>query len=119
MAGKRFQFTLSQLFVTMTVMAIVCVVFIPPAINFSRTGFLFPISKIDRLAKPVSVAGWHADGFLLRDGRKVVLPGICGLPASSAAVALVSKRGIDVGSGGVHRVLFANRHSDQLRGTSF
>jgi hypothetical protein len=94
MTGKPFQFTLRQLLLAMTALSVVC-----GAVLLAVSIFT-PVSKVDRLANPVSVAGWDAAGFILHDGRNVSLPGISGLPKNSPALSEVSKRGIEIAADG-------------------
>jgi hypothetical protein len=72
-----------------------------PRIEFYlQTGHLTPIREIETLQSPVAVTKWSSEGLHLADGRTVQLPGLRSLPSDSAALAEVTKRGVEVHADG-------------------
>ena len=72
-----------------------------PRIDFYMlTGRFSPIEKIESLRNPVAVTKWSAEGLSLADGRTVHLLGLRSLPSQSAALAEVTKRGVELGTNG-------------------
>ena len=64
------------------------------------TGHVFPIEKIEALQNSIGVTGWSPAGLNLADGRMLPIPGLRSLPDSSAALAEVTKRGVEVSPNG-------------------
>ncbi len=55
---------------------------------------------VEALRSPIAVEGWSASGLSLPGRRILGLPGFDALPASSAALAEGTKRGIEIGKDG-------------------
>ncbi|WP_165227794.1 hypothetical protein [Aquisphaera insulae] len=56
--------------------------------------------RVETLRSPIPVEGWSGSGLLLPAGKVVPLPGFASLPEHSAALAEVTKRGVEVGKDG-------------------
>jgi hypothetical protein len=72
-----------------------------PHISYHQlTGHVSPIRILDTLQSPVAVTGWSDDGLSLVGGRTVQLPGFRRLPAESAALTDITRRGVEVSTNG-------------------
>src|SRR5688572_6770987 len=91
-----------QIFTACVVLAVVTsgVFFLSRLSFYQLTGSFLPIRIVESLQLPVAVMGWSEEGLVLADGSSVQLPGFRWLPAQSAALSEITKRGIEISSDG-------------------
>jgi len=92
---------LTRVIAALSVVMIVLACAMWPQIQYYRlTGRFSPIKQIASLQAPVAVRDWTTEGLLLKDGRKLPVPGLRSLPRESDALAEISVRGIEIGTNG-------------------
>jgi hypothetical protein len=64
--------------------------------GLSPLGFTLPVFKYEPLNSPQRVVGWSGKGLMLADGRVVLPKGMKTLPLRSAALAELTRRGVEV-----------------------